>query len=438
MLRQIKQAADPHAVFNPGRLHAWMQRVHVELHPSLKDSVIARDAAQALEACVHCGFCLATCPTYLDTRDERDSPRGRLYLLRELLEDGKATETARHHLDRCLSCRSCETTCPSGVRYSRIADAGRELLEARVPRPVRERVLRWGLRTVVPRRRLFSVALTIARCFRSLMPAKLAAAVPERQPVEPGCEVVAPEGKSGRVLLLEGCVQGAAAPNTNAALRRILKRLGVELVESPSQGCCGALNTHLAATEDGRNDMRRNIDAWWPALSDGADALLVSATGCGAQVRDYGEALARDPAYAAKAALVSEKALDPVEYLQAAEVTGLPRGRSSLPRIAVHTPCTQQHALGLGDRVSELLCAVGYDLCEVRDGHLCCGSAGIYSILQPQMSQRLRTRKLEALCGDSPEVIATANIGCQLHLRGDASVPVRHWLELLDEALNPA
>lgn len=410
--------------------------MHVQLHDSLQDSVIARDAALALEACVHCGFCLATCPTYLDTRDERDSPRGRLYLLRELLEEGTAEPVARHHLDRCLTCRSCETTCPSGVRYAEIVEAGRELLEPRLSRPLHERVARRLLRVIVPHRQRFAPLLALGQALRFLLPAALASSVPPRQPPRPALLPVRSDGAGDRhVLLLEGCVQAAATPATNQALRRVLARLGYRVGETPRQGCCGALNIHLAAGEAGREDMRRNIDAWWSALEDGAEAILVSATGCGAQLRDYGRALANDPAYAERAAVVASRALDPVEFLTARGAQALPLRAGELPRLAVHAPCTQQHVLKLGAAVPDLLDALGFDLVPVADSHLCCGSAGTYSLLQPAMSQRLRDRKVQALTRSSPDLIVTANVGCQLHLQGGCDVPVRHWLEVLDDTL---
>jgi len=406
----------------------------VELHDSLAHSPLAREAAEGLEACVHCGFCLATCPTYLDTRDERDSPRGRLSLLRELLEEGRAEAVARYHLDRCLSCRSCESTCPSGVPYAQIADAGRELLETALVRPPMERRLRWLLRAVVPRRRIFGPLLRAGQLVRPLLPRNLRATIPARQRRRPG---PAEPGEDARrsVVLLEGCVQSAATPNTNMALRRILARLGIRVVEAPRQGCCGALNTHLGATEDGRRDMRRNIDAWWPALEGGAEAILVAATGCGVQVREYARALRDDPEYAARAAEVSERTLDPVVFLGREALQDLPRHAGERPRVAVHAPCTQTHALRIGDAVPALLAGVGYALTAVPDNHLCCGSAGSYSILQPAMSRRLRARKLSALAQETPDVVATANVGCQLHLQGDDAPPVHHWLELLDDAL---
>ena len=410
--------------------------MHIELHTGLQDSLLARDAADALEACVHCGFCLATCPTYLDTRDERDSPRGRLYLIRELLEDNRAERVAQHHLDRCLTCRSCETTCPSGVRYAEIAEAGRELLELRVSRGLQERLMRRLLRLIVPRRRLFAPLLRVGQWLRPALPSRLAASVPPRQALPPALQLRRSEGDiDRRVLLLEGCVQSTATPATNRALRRVLARLGYRVVDTPRQGCCGALNTHLAAGEAGRRDMRRNIDAWWAALDGGAEAILASASGCGAQLRDYGRALAADPAYAERAAAVASMTLDPIEFLATRGVSSLPTSTAHRPRLAVHAPCTQQHALGVAGAVPELFAALGFELCSVADNHLCCGSAGTYSMLQPAMSQRLRERKVEALTRASPELIVTANVGCQLHLQGASEIPVRHWLEVLDSVL---
>jgi len=413
--------------------------VQVKLHTSLHDSVLARDAAEALEACVHCGFCLATCPTYLDTRDERDSPRGRLYLLQELLEDGEGSAIARTHLDRCLTCRACETTCPSGVQYGHIADAGRELLEERHPRPLGNALLRGALRLVVPRPKLFRSLLRLGQGVRPFLPRGLRSHIPPRQvalaPLTPAPQRA--DHQAGRVLLLEGCVQSSATPRTNAALRRILARLGIEVIESSGQGCCGALNTHLAASARGRADMRRNIDAWWPAIEEGkVDAILVSASGCAAQVQDYGHALAGDTAYSGRARTVAALLRDPAAFLGDGALDALPSTTAPKPRVAVHVPCTQQHALPHGDAVRSLLSSLGFPLCPTTDDHLCCGSAGTYSILQPAMSERLRDRKRAALRGGQPEVIVTANVGCQLHLQDDDEGPaICHWLELVDAHL---
>jgi glycolate oxidase iron-sulfur subunit len=264
----------------------------------------------------------------------------------------------------------------------------------------------------------------------------MASSVPPRQRQRPDLPVRRHDDAGDRhVLLLEGCVQSAATPATNQALRRVLARLGYRVEETPRQGCCGALNTHLAAGEAGRDDMRRNIDAWWSALEGGAEAILASATGCGAQLRDYGRVLAGDPAYAEQAAVVASRTLDPAEFLATRGARALPTRTGERPRLAIHTPCTQQHALRLGSAVPDLFTALGFELCPVADGHLCCGSAGTYSILQRAMSQRLRERKLQALATSSPDLIVTANVGCQLHLQEASTIPVRHWLEVLDDVL---
>lgn len=388
---------------------------------------------------MHCGFCLATCPTYLDTRDERDSPRGRIYLLRDFLEQGRSDTVAQHHLDRCLTCLSCETTCPSGVRYGVIADAGRALLEEALPRSPVQRLLRRGLRAVVPYPARFGTLLRIGQALLPLLPRRLRQHVPPRPRLPPPPP---PRAHARRVLLLEGCVQRAATPDTNRALRRILDRLGIGVMESPGQGCCGALDTHLGATTAGLVAMRRNVDAWWPAIESGATAILSSATGCGSLIADYGARLAHDPAYAQRAARVSALACDAASFLgdadcrqRLAECLAERGPAGDAGRIAVHVPCSQQHAMGQPDAVRELMQSLGFTLAQTRDDHLCCGSAGTYSLLQPAMSRRLRERKISALCGDEPALIATANVGCQLHLAQAAGPPVRHWLDVLAASL---
>jgi glycolate oxidase iron-sulfur subunit len=408
----------------------------VKLHPDLADSILAREAATAIEACVHCGFCLATCPTYLDSRDERDSPRGRIYLIKELLETGDSSRTAQHHLDRCLTCRSCETTCPSAVRYGDIADAGRALLEETVARSARERLARWLLRAIVPRRRRFAFLLAVGQTLRPLLPRQLGDSVPPRQ--KPLATAPTHGKHERRVILLEGCVQGAATPLSNQCVRAILDDLGIGVAATPAQGCCGALNTHLAAVEDGKDDMRRNIDAWWPAIEAGAEAIISAASGCSSQLKDYAKALARDPAYAERAARVSVLAQDFAPYLQRLTAATPPVRQDRLAgiRVAVHVPCSQSHALGEPDTVRQLLQARGYRIVRTRDDHLCCGSAGSYSLLQPAMSQRLRAAKLNALDADAPDVIVSANIGCQLHLAQGSDIPVKHWVELYLDSIS--
>ena len=404
----------------------------VKLHPNFANDGVATGAVSAIEACVHCGFCLSSCPTYLDSRDERDSPRGRIYLIRELLQEGQSSTPAQHHLDRCLGCRACETSCPSGVRYGEIADAGRALLEDQLLRSAGQRLLRGLLRKTVPHPRRFGPLLWIGQRLRPALPKFLRAHIPAPQTALP--RPAAQPGHPRRVVLLEGCVQSAATPRTNQATRLVLDRLGVSVIPTPSQGCCGALNTHLGHLEAGRAAMRRNIDAWWPAVDDGAEAIVFTATGCGAELVDYGSALADDPDYADKARRISELAQDLAAFLTAEPLAGQVRAKETRTA-AIHTPCSQYHALRSPRLVHEILKDCGYILSPTRDDHLCCGSAGSYSILQPAMSGRLRARKLDALTTANPTCIATANVGCQLHLQAEAGVPVVHWVELVWDAI---
>jgi len=389
-----------------------------------------READAILRSCVHCGFCNATCPTYQLLGDELDGPRGRIYLIKQVLEGQPPTRRTQLHLDRCLTCRACETTCPSGVRYGRLADIGRALVEAAVARPYGERLLRRALRWVVPHAGHFGLLLRMGQGVRPLLPAGLRSKIPPRRVAGPW-----PDHPHARTMLvLAGCAQSAAAPDTNAAAARVLDRLGIRLVTAPQAGCCGALSYHLSAGDEARGQMRRNIDAWWKHIEAGAEAIVMTASGCGAMVKDYAHLLADDPAYAAKAARVSALTRDLVEVLEREVLDRLGisgRGR----KVAFHAPCTLQHGQGLQGRVEALLSRLGFALTAVRDAHLCCGSAGSYSLLQPQLARQLRDDKLSALQAERPEVIATANIGCQLHLEGGTDLPVRHWIELVNQAL---
>ncbi|NVK43087.1 MAG: glycolate oxidase subunit GlcF [Oceanospirillaceae bacterium] len=397
------------------------------IHPQYKNSVQGQEAEEILRTCVHCGFCTATCPTYQELNDERDGPRGRIYLIKQLLEEGRVTDKTRTHLDRCLTCRSCETTCPSGVQYGRLVDIGRGLVEEQLPRRPKERLLRWGLRQVLPYRHRFAPLLRAGQLLRPLLPAPLKTKVPPRREAKPW-----PASSHPRVMIaLAGCAQPAAAPDTNAAAARVLDRLGITLVEAPKAGCCGAVSYHLSAHEDGLDFMRRNIDAWWPAIEAGAEAIVMTASGCGAMVQDYGHLLRHDPQYADKARRVSELTRDLGAVLLDEDLSKLGPGKGG-DKVAFHCPCTLQHAMKQNGVVERVLRKAGIDLAATRDKHLCCGSAGTYSILQPEMSQRLLNNKLKALTVDNPDRIATANIGCQLHLETKADVPVQHWIELLD------
>lgn len=398
-----------------------------------------READRVLRTCVHCGFCNATCPTYQLLGDERDGPRGRIYLMKELLEsrddDDQVTKETQLHLDRCLTCRNCETTCPSGVEYHKLLDIGRAEVDRRVGRTPKERVLHLGLRKALVEPRRFEALLKLGQIFRPLVPGALKDKMPAK-PVDAG---VRPDGKrhARQMLILEGCVQPGLSPNTNAATARVLDKLGIGLTAAPEVGCCGAIDFHLGAQDAGRARMRANIDAWWPAIEKqggaGVEAIVQTASGCGAFVKEYAEMLADDPDYAEKAERVSAMAKDLVEILRDEEIDALAVKESR--KLAFHCPCTLQHAQRLGGAVEGVLTRLGFGLTPVRDAHLCCGSAGTYSVTQPVLSKQLRDNKLDALEAGSPEIIVTANIGCQTHLDGAGRTPVRHWIEIVDEAL---
>ena len=401
--------------------------MHVELHPRYANTTAGKRAKELTSACVHCGFCLATCPTYLDSRDERDSPRGRIYLIKHMLESGSASEQTRVHLDRCLTCRGCETACPSGMEYGQLLDIGRGAIEQEAPRTRPARAARWLLRYFFTSPRLLRIAFSAGQKLRPLLPAKLRTKIPAPQTSPPQ-----PTSRHPRkMLVLEGCVQQAATPATNGSARRVLDRLGISLVSAAQAGCCGALDYHLAAHEAGLDRMRHNIDAWWPHIESGAEAIVSSASGCGALLQDYGRLLAQDPAYAEKARRISALTRDLGDILLAEDLEPL-NIDTSVGRVAVHTPCSMQHALQKPAMLEEILTAAGFDLAPKARPTLCCGSAGSYSILQPAASQRLLTKALDSLASAEPAVIVTANIGCQLHLQSASAVPVRHWIELLD------
>lgn len=390
----------------------------------------AEEAERILRSCVHCGFCNATCPTYQLLGDELDGPRGRIYLIKQVLEGNDVTRKTQAHLDRCLSCRNCETTCPSGVDYHNLLDIGRAVVDAAVQRPLGQRLLREGLRAVVPKPGLFKGLLGSGQVFRAVLPATLQSKLPHN--VEPA--KTRPTRRHARqVLMLEGCVQPGLSPNTNAATARVLDRLGISITPGREAGCCGAVDYHLDAQGAGLNRARRNIDAWWPSIEQGAEAIVQTASGCGAFIKEYGHLLSTDPAYAGKAKKVSALAKDLVEVLRDEPLETL--AISTSQRVAFHCPCTLQHAQKLGGAVESVLTRLGFNLTAVPDSHLCCGSAGTYSLTQPDLSRQLRDNKLNALESGKPEVIITANIGCQTHLNGAGRTPVRHWIELVEAAL---
>ena len=405
------------------------------LAEAFKDSPQGREADSILRSCVHCGFCLATCPTYQLLGDELDSPRGRIYLMKQMLEGEPVTADTQLHLDRCLTCRSCETTCPSGVRYSKLLDIGRAMTEERVERPPLVVLKRYVLRKVLPHQRRFAALLGLARLVRAVLPRDIRAKLPEK------VRAPAPQWPRARharrIVMLEGCVQPTLAPGVNIAAARVLDKLGVSIVRVATAGCCGAVTHHLSAHEETLQQLRGNIDALWPHIQSGVEAIVMTASACTAMLTDYGHLLRTDPAYAARAARVSELARDVSEVVLAEKQALREALRQSGthaqpgPKVAFQSPCTLQHALKIRGSVESLLGEAGFTLTHVPDSHLCCGSAGTYSILQPQLSARLLSAKVTALEHGQPACIATANIGCHTHIRSGTALPVRHWIELL-------
>ena len=395
------------------------------------------EAEAILRKCVHCGFCTATCPTYQLLGNELDGPRGRIYLMKQALEGAAVTRSTQLHLDRCLTCRNCESTCPSGVQYGNLVDIVRPIVEAKVARPASERATRWLLKEGLTSP-LFAPAMKLGQALRPLVPASLKGKVPTRAPARAH---EWPQGEHPRkVLLLIGCVQPAMMPNINSATARVLDAAGIQTLVAGKAGCCGAIRMHLNDTQGGLANMRRNIDAWWPlASTGGVEAIVMNASGCGLTVKEYGHALARDPAYADKARRISELTRDLSELLPDLAPRLKPKLRLDdfAGPLAFHPPCTLQHGQQLRGGVEMHMNALGFDVQLARsEGHLCCGSAGTYSVLQPELAGQLRDRKLENLMPLRPQVIVSANIGCIQHLQTGTTTPVKHWIEVLDEALH--
>jgi glycolate oxidase iron-sulfur subunit len=395
--------------------------MQTQFSPDFINSSQGLEADAILRKCVHCGFCNATCPTYQVKGDELDGPRGRIYLIKQMLEGEQAGATTLNHLDRCLTCRSCETTCPSGVEYGELLEIGRELAE--VKRPLHQRLVRWGLRSVLTRPTLFAVLLKMARALKFLTSSPLVGEGWGERGEWPTTQ------HPRKMLILEGCVQPALAPSINLQAARVLDKLGISLIRAENAGCCGALPQHLSAPDQAKTMMRRNIDAWWPHIEAGAKAIVMTASGCGMQVKDYGRLLKHDAAYAAKAARVAEITKDIAEIFLQEDLAKL---KSTPRKVAYHAPCTLQHGQKLPGLVESLLLKLGHQLTKVEDAHLCCGSAGTYSLLQSKIAGELRANKLTALNAGEPELIVTSNIGCMCHLQSGAGKPMMHWLELLE------
>ena len=411
--------------------------MQTNLAPEFKGTPDGEAAEAILRKCVHCGFCTATCPTYQLLGDELDGPRGRIYLMKQVLEGATPTRSTQQHLDRCLTCRNCETTCPSGVDYGHLVDIGRKIVEAKVPRPVGERAVRWLLKEGLTSP-LFGPAMAVGKLVRPLLPGSLEDKVPGAR--HPRANQWPKKERARKVLMLAGCVQPAMLPNINAATARVLDAVGIQTVVADKAGCCGALRTHLNDQAGGLDDMRRNVDAWWPLVSAGTvEAVVMNASGCGVQVKDYGHALAGDPAYAEKAQRISALTRDLSELLPEIVAVLRPRMADAQPgMLAFHPPCTLQHGQQLRGGVETGLRALGFDVAvALNEPHLCCGSAGTYSVLQPELSHQLRDRKLGHLAELQPTAIVSANVGCIQHLQSGTRTPVKHWVEALDEALHP-
>ncbi len=410
--------------------------MQTNLSPRHRGTLQGEAAEAILRKCVHCGFCTATCPTYQLLGDELDGPRGRIYLMKQVLEGATPTRSTQQHLDRCLTCRNCESTCPSGVDYGHLVDIGREVVDAQVARPIGERLTRWALKEGLSSP-LFGPAMRLGQSVRGLLPQALRDKVPTPQAAGDW-----PSHRHARkVLMLEGCVQPAMAPNINTATARVLDAAGIETVRVRQAGCCGAVKFHLNDQDGGRAQMRANIDAWWPHLQgdSGVEAIVMNASGCGAMVKDYGHQLRGDAAYAERAATVSDLTRDLSELLPDLVPLLQPRVAAQAGPIVFHPPCTLQHGQKLRGGVETGLRALGFDVrLAPNEAHLCCGSAGTYSVLQPVLARQLRDRKLGQLQQVQPAAIVSANIGCITHLQSGTATPVRHWIEVLDAALAPA
>jgi len=413
--------------------------MQTNLAPEYQGTPDGQEAEAILRKCVHCGFCTATCPTYQLLGDELDGPRGRIYLIKQVMEGAAPTRKTQEHLDRCLTCRNCESTCPSGVQYGHLIDIGRKVVEAKVPRPLPERVVRWALKEGLPSP-LFGPAMKLGQLVREVLPEKLKAKVPA--PRDAG--VWPTRTHARKMLMLAGCVQPAMSPNINSATARVLDACGIEAVVAPKVGCCGAVKFHLNDQAGGLDEMRANIDAWWPQVSSGAvEAIVMNASGCGVTVKEYGHVLRHDPDYAAKAERISALTRDVSELLpmlmSELKARIQPEALREAGLQAFHPPCTLQHGQQLKGGIEKHLGELGFEIkTACNEAHLCCGSAGTYSVLQPELSLQLRDRKLGHLKALEPQGIVSANIGCITHLQSGTGLQVQHWIELLDAALSPA
>ncbi len=410
--------------------------MQTNISEELKLTAEGSEADRILRSCVHCGFCNATCPTYRVLGDELDGPRGRIYLIKGLLEGKEASQKTQVHLDRCLTCLACETSCPSGVEYGRLAEIGRQQINKKTKRIFSERSYRYLLRQILPYPKRFSLLLRIGRGIRFLLPDKYRRMIPVNLHTKQQIKKIESVVHTRKMILFSGCVQPLLSPETNCASTRLLNKLGIETITNRDDKCCGAIDHHMAIDERALFFIKNNIDAWWPSIEQGAEAIVISASGCGTMIKDYGYILRNDPDYKDKAHQVAKLARDIGEIIAAEDVGKLRKIINvSSNRFAFQNPCSLQHGQKMKDKTAELLKKLGYQICDVEDADQCCGSAGTYSLLQTELSEKLRRKKINSLEVVKPDVIMTANIGCQLHLQQATDIPVKHWIEILEEDL---
>ena len=400
----------------------------------VKSRVEHEELEEILRSCVHCGFCNATCPTYQLTGDELDGPRGRIYLLKQMLEGQQVGSITQHHLDRCLNCRSCETTCPSGVEYGRLLDLGRVIVEEKVKRPLFEQIKRQLMLLAFPYRQRFKWLIKLVGLFKPVLPAILRQKIPTGSVADIADKAEAwPQNHHDRkIAILSGCVQPTLAPSIDISTARVLDKIGISLIQAESTECCGALSYHLSEHEKAKDLAKKNIDQCWPYIEHGVEAIIMTASGCGVTLKEYGTILQYDPDYAKKAQQFSALVKDISEILLDEDLSVFKTENNI--KVAFQEPCTLQHGQQLSGVVASILRNIGYALMDNdKKPHICCGSAGVYSLLQPELSIRLRDNKLKDLQANQPDYIATANIGCLTHLQANTSIKVIHWIELLDE-----
>jgi len=401
------------------------------IEQSISNTSEGKEAERILRSCVHCGFCTATCPTYQLLGDELDGPRGRIYLIKSMLEGEASTNRTMQHLDRCLTCRACETTCPSGVEYGKLLDIGRNHVNKKTSRPLPQRLYRFLITQLLPYKNRFSVMLKLGQSLRFFLPVKIKSMIPVKVKQT---ELNNVKGHSRKVILFSGCVQPAVAPEINQSVKKVLDVLSVSVVDIKNEQCCGALSHHLTETEQALSFMRQNIDLYWPEIEQGIESIIVSASGCGVHIKEYGYLLREDKQYAAKAAKISAMTKDISEFVSGFELEKL--RIKNTKHVAFQSPCTLQHGQKLNGVTENILQRLGFTLVPITDAHLCCGSAGVYSLLEEEISAQLRGNKIENLMREGPEMILTANIGCLKHLDQESPVPVRHWIDEVAASIN--